>query len=60
MMKYSVSIQVHPMGEERYATNGTLVAAQGRVAYMEVGEERELGAVGFTTPWNRTTYTQNS
>ena len=50
-MKHSVTIQIQPIGfvhgstyiasagsqerEERYATNGTLVVAQGCVTYME-------------------------
>jgi hypothetical protein len=45
----------HLLGEQRYTANGTLVAAHGCVAYKDVGEGRELGAVSFTTPWNRIT-----
>ena len=46
---------IHLLGESRYEANGTLVAAHGCVAYMEVGEGREHGAVSFATPWNRMT-----
>jgi hypothetical protein len=46
---------LHPLGESRYGVDCTFVAAHVCVAYMDVGEGREHGAVSFTTPWNRIT-----
>ncbi len=46
---------VHLLGEGRYVSDCTTVAAHNGVAYMEVGEGREHGAVSFATPWNRIT-----
>ena len=43
----------HLLGESRYEANCTFAGAHGSVAYMDVGEGRELGAVSFATPWNR-------
>ncbi len=60
---------IHLLGESRYKANCTFAAAHGGVAYMDVGEVRELGAASFAymdvgevrelgaasfaTPWNR-------
>ena len=44
---------IHLPGELRYKANCTLAVAHSCVAYMDVGEVREQGAVSFATPWNR-------
>ena len=46
-------LPIHLLGESRYETNCMFATAYGCVAYMDVGEEREHGAVSFATPWNR-------
>ncbi len=53
MQTNSFNLLFHLLGELRYEANCTLAATHGCVAYMEVGEVRELGAVSFATPWNR-------
>jgi len=55
MQTNSFDLLIHLLGEPRYKANCTLAAAHGGVAYMDVGEVRELGAVSFATPWNSTT-----
>ena len=55
MVVIAFDLHIHPLGELRYAVNCTLVVAHGCVAYMDVGEEREHGAVSFVRLWNRTT-----
>jgi hypothetical protein len=49
------STLIHQLSKLRFKANCTLAAAHGCVAYMDVGEGRELGAVSFATPWNRKT-----
>jgi hypothetical protein len=53
MRTNSFDLLIHLLGESCYKANCTLAAAHGCVAYMDVGEGRELGAVSFATPWNR-------
>ena len=43
---------LHLIGELRYTTNGTSVAAHDCVAYKDVGQGREQDVVSFITPWN--------
>ena len=51
----SFDLLIHLLGEPRYKANCTLAVAHGCVAYMDVGEVREQGAVSFATPWHRKT-----
>jgi hypothetical protein len=55
MQTNSFDLLIQLLGEPRYKANRTLAVAHGGVAYMDVGEGRELGAVSFATPWNRAT-----
>ena len=41
------------LGKLRYEVNCTFTVAHDRIAYMDVGEGCEHGAVSFVTPWNR-------
>jgi len=49
------NLLIHLLGDLRYKANCRLAATHGGVAYMDVGEVREQGAVSFATPWKRTT-----
>ena len=53
MQANDIDLLIHLLGESRYEANCTFAGAHGSVAYMDVGEGRELGAVSFATPWNR-------
>jgi len=53
MQSNNFDLLIHLLGEPRYEANCTLAAAHGCVAYMDVGEGREQGAVSFATHWNR-------
>ena len=55
MLGISFDLLIHLLGGPRYKANCTLAAAHCCVAYKDVGEERELGAASFATPWNRIT-----
>ena len=44
---------IHLASEPGYEANCTLAAVHDCVAYRDVGEVREQGAVSFATPWNR-------
>ena len=55
MRSNDFDLPIHLLGESRYEANCTFATAHGSVAYMDVGEVREQGAVSFATPWNRMT-----
>jgi hypothetical protein len=55
MQANDIDLLIHLLGESSYEANCTFAGAHGSVAYMDVGEGRELGAVSFATPWNRIT-----
>ena len=55
MQANDLYLLIHLLGEPRYAANYTFAVAHGNVAYKDVGEVREQGAVSFATPRNRMT-----